>query len=87
MRLSGGFVLAHRAEVVATLVRVAEREAAEHPLERIVEIRQDGDDIVVSTTGIHVARAMGRALQRAWDGVLDVEDDPAVLGVLVRWRR
>src|SRR6185503_12755605 len=87
LRVAGPFVAAHRQDILATLRRVAEREGSGHPLERIAEVRDEGDEIVVTTTGVHLARAMGRALCRAWDGVLKVEDDGAVLGIRVRWRR
>jgi hypothetical protein len=87
LRLAGPFVAAHRQDVLATVQRVAEREGAGHPLERIAEIRDEGDEIVVTTTGVHLARAMGQALRHAWHGVLEIEDDDAELGVRVQWRR
>lgn len=87
LRVEGPFVAAHRADILATLHRVAEREGAGHPLERISEVWDEGDAIVVTTTGVHLARAMGQALRHAWDGELEIEDDDAVLGIRVRWRR
>ena len=85
--MTGPCVALHREDILATLRGVAAREARGHALERIAEIREAGDEIVVTTTGVHVARAIGHALRRAWDGVLEIEDDHAVLGVRVRWRR
>jgi hypothetical protein len=73
--------------VLGTIRRVATREAAGHPLERVAEIREEGDEILVTTTGTHVARAIGHALRGAWDGVLEIDDDDAALGVRVRWSR
>ncbi|HET9298923.1 MAG TPA: BCAM0308 family protein [Candidatus Polarisedimenticolaceae bacterium] len=87
VRLSGPFFAAHRQAVLATIRRVAAREAAGHPLEKVAEIRDEGDAIVAITTGTHVARAMGQALRAAWDGVLEIEDDDAELGIRVRWSR
>ena len=87
VRLTGPFVAAERAAVLARVLHVAARESAEHPLERVAEIRQDEGVVVVTTTGAHVARAIGRALSAAWDGVLEIEDDDAEVGIRVRWSR
>lgn len=87
VRLSGPFVAARRQAVLDTVRRVATREAAGHPLERVADIREEGDEILVTTTGTHVARAIGHALRGAWDGVLEIHDDDAELGIRVRWSR
>jgi hypothetical protein len=85
--VSGPFLTAHRAAVLATIRRTAAHEAAGHPLERVAEVREAEGAVVVTTTGTHVARAIGQALRAAWDGVLEIEDDDAELGIRVRWSR
>ena len=87
VHVSGPFLAARRHAVLGTIRRVAAREAAGHPLERVARIREGENEIVVTTTGTHVARAIGQALRGAWDGVLEIEDDDAERGVRVRWTR
>lgn len=57
--------LVHRDEVLG-LVRNAEAaEKPEHPLERLMEIRDEPDGgLTVTTTGIHLARVIASRLER-----------------------
>jgi hypothetical protein len=72
--LGGDFLREHRDEIMARVRHVCERAAAGHPLERLMEIDEDDDVIHLSTTSAHLARGIGRALQAAWDGELDLAE-------------
>ena len=70
IRISGEFARKHRDEVLARARHVEEREKSEHVLQRIIEVREDGDDTVVTTTDSHLAHAIGTALRDAFKGEL-----------------
>jgi hypothetical protein len=71
LTLSGEFFKAHREEILH-LVRNAETKArAEHPLERIIDVKDEGDRTVVTFTESHLVHGVGEALHHAYHGELD----------------
>lgn len=87
VRISGPFAREHRDEILARARHVEEREKADHPLQRIIEVRDDGEDLIVTTTDGHVAHAIGTALHDAFKGELHapwVEEGELLI---VRWQR
>ncbi len=50
VRLAGGFLSAHREEVMNTIRQCEARARAEHPLQRIMEMEPDAGDIHITTT-------------------------------------
>lgn len=79
LRLEGTFVRSHRQEILARARNVEERERAEHPLKRIMAIRDDGDALEITTTDAHLAHGIGEALRSAYEGELSGEygtDEP-----------
>ena len=71
LTLRGTFPSAHRDEILGLARNVEEREKAEHALKRIMAIRDDADEIVITTTDSGLARNIGDALHDAYDGELD----------------
>ena len=69
-RYPAGFLELHglhpdEKEEVRNLVRNVETsEKAEHPLERLMEVRDEGEALIVTTTGMHLGRAIAGALGR-----------------------
>ena len=85
--LSGPFLVQHEAEILG-LVRNEEATAkAEHALERIIEVKKEQAETVITTTGTHLARRIGEALQHAWKGELDLKHSPNEFLVRVYWKR
>jgi len=61
----------HREEILR-LVRHAESKAkAEHPLERIMDIKEAADHTVVTFTDSHLVHGVGEALRHAYHGELE----------------
>jgi hypothetical protein len=87
VRISGAFALAHRDEVLARARHVEQREKTEHPLQRIIEVRDDADEIVLTTTDVHVAHAIGVALHAAFKGELQAPWTEKGELLRVRWSR
>ena len=85
--LSGPFVAAHRAELVALMRHVEHQERAEHPLQRIMDIADDEQGITVRTTDVHLAHGLGEALRHAYHGDLDSHYSREENLVRVRWTR
>ncbi|MFI5315312.1 MAG: BCAM0308 family protein [Myxococcota bacterium] len=87
VHISGEFARAHRDEILARVRHVEEREKAEHPLQRLMEIREQGDALVVTTTDVHLAHALGTALHDAFKGELHAPWAEKGDLMRVRWSR
>jgi len=85
--LSGAFVDAHRDEILNLVSNAEAAERAEHPLNRIMAIEEDGNAVVISTTDVHLPRRIGKALHDAWHGDLDVHYDEEGYFARVGWYR
>ncbi len=85
--LRGPFFEAHREELMNLLHNVEAQEKGGHPLERIMTLQEHDDHTEVTTTGIHLARRMGDALFRAYEGDLSVDYGDGEKSVRVQWQR
>ena len=85
LRLSGKALASQREEVLRTLRSVAEHEYSEHPMNRVIKIVDDADEIVVTTTDIHLPQRLAEALKRADHGEMIVQYGPDEYKVRVRW--
>lgn len=85
--LSGSFVATHGDEVLGLIRNVEEAEKQEHALNRIMDIEQREQDVLVTTTDIHLPRRIGHALEDAWDGELSTHYDEEGYFARVTWRR
>lgn len=83
----GTFVGAHVDELTRLLRHVAEHEAGDHPLNRIMALDFDGDVIKVTTTDTHLPQRMAEALHSAHQGVFKIEYGHDEYGVHARWER
>jgi hypothetical protein len=87
LTLSGEFHLAHRKEILGLIRHVEERETKQHPLKRIMQVSETGDELQVTTCEAGLARSLGDAIHHAYRGELDYHY-PEGAGVLrVQWRR
>lgn len=88
LTLSGGYVREHEAGLRALLIHESQREAALHPLERLMslEVTREGG-LRATTTGLHLPRMLAHALERAHRGSLKTvyADDQCL--VRVDWHR
>lgn len=87
LELKGDFLAEHRAEILNLIRNIESREKAERPLERIMSIEDGPDGVLVTTTGIHVARRIGEALARAYKGDLSYQYAEAEKRIRVFWQR
>lgn len=85
--LAGEFVIRHRDEILSLARNIEATEKREHPMNRIIEIRDVDDQIRLTTTDVHLPRRIGKAIQDAWDGNLDVHFDEEGYFTRIVWRR
>ena len=87
LTLEGGFIAAHRAELLGIVRNEEQREKGEHPLHRLIAVEDAPDRIVVTTTDVHLPRRIGEALKDAHQGELDVRFGADEYSVQVNWKR
>lgn len=85
--LLGEFARTHREEVIGVVRNLEAKEKAAHPLNRLMEIRDEGDALVVTTTDVHLAHAIGVALFHAYRGTLHAPWAQEGDLLRVRWER
>jgi hypothetical protein len=85
--LAGAFFATHREEVLGLLRNEAEAETAEHPLHRIMGIEERPEEVVVTTTDIHLPRRIGHVLEHAYKGQLDIHFDKEGHFARMKWHR
>ncbi|MCW3477110.1 BCAM0308 family protein [Limobrevibacterium gyesilva] len=85
--LTGRFVDAHRDALLHVIRRQEELEKPEHPFNRIMNIEEAPERVVVTTTDIHLPHRIGRALDSAFGGELDFQYDEDGYFLRVDWRR
>ena len=85
--IGGDFLGAHQGEIVSLVRGCESRESSRHVLERIIDLQQRPDGLLVTTTGIHLARRIGDALQHAYKGRLRYRYNKADKLLRVSWTR
>ena len=83
--LKGEFARTNRAEVLNLARNQEEQECALHPLHRIIKIEERADEVVVTTTDIHLPKRIGEALHRAYKGRLDLYYEKESCFIRVNW--
>ncbi len=75
-------------EDIMNLIKNTEKMAKnQHPLERIMEIKEMDEKVEIYTTDPHLARRMGEAVHRAYKGDFEIKYVEGERFVRVRWRR
>jgi NMD protein affecting ribosome stability and mRNA decay len=87
LSLGGEFFRAHREEILSLARNNVEQQRREHPLKRLMGIEERTDGVEVSFTDTHLPRGVGEAIERAFDGTLEVQYTDESNLVRVRWTR
>lgn len=85
--IDGAFADDHLVDILELVRREEASVRAAHPMQRIMSIDEHGGTTIVMTTGEHLARAIGAALNAAWDGALRIQNGSGAHLVRVYWRR
>jgi len=87
IEIGGVFFRDHRAEILSLVRNVEATEKKERPMERIMAIADAGEGVVVTTTGIHVARRIGESLSHSYQGEFDFSYGEGEDSIRVSWSR
>lgn len=87
LTLSGKFFAEHRDEILHLVHNAEAKARAEHPLERIIDIKDEEDRTVVTFTEAHLVHGVGEALHHAYQGKLDSHFTDEGDLVRVTWSR
>jgi len=85
--LSGDFLAQHRDELLNAARHIESKEKMEHPLQRIMAITDESENVVITTTDIHLARGIGDAIHNAYGGHLDLQYGADENLLRVYWHR
>lgn len=85
--LKGGYLLAHEDEIL-NIIRNTEAEARrKNPLARIMEIKQEDDELTILTTDDKLAEKLGRNVNKSHKGDLHYSWGRDQDRIRVRWER
>jgi len=87
IEIKGSFFKEHQEDLLNLVQNVGAREKMERALERIIKILKRPNGVVVTTTGIHIARRIGEALHRSYKGKFSYTYLDADKGIRVKWER
>ena len=87
VEIRGTFFKGHREELLNLIRREEKFENGEHPMERIISIVDEVGHTLVTTTGVHIARRIGKALSRAYQGDLSIQYGDDEKSIRVYWSR
>ncbi len=85
--LKGGFLSAHRDEIMHLVRNHEKQEREQHPLNRIMAVEDKDGTTLVTTTDIHLARGIGEAIHHAYQGDLEYHYNPEQNLLRVSWMR
>ncbi|MBN1542988.1 ATPase [candidate division KSB1 bacterium] len=87
IQITGNFFRRHAEEILSLVRNVETKEKTERPLERIMEISDRPSSVEITTTGVHVARRIGEALQRAYKGEFRFNYADGEPHIRIQWYR
>ncbi len=87
LEIRGPFFRNHREEILNLIRNEETLEKNEHPMERIMGIVDADDVTTIETTGVVIARRLGEAIFRAYQGTLDVQYPEGEKSIRVTWER
>ncbi len=87
LTLRGDFLTSHKDEIMNLVHNYEKRERMEHPLKRIMGSEEQADGIVITFTEAHLARGIGHALHRAYEGDIDYQYTKEDIMLRVTWAR
>jgi hypothetical protein len=83
--LTGPRVAALKHDIIQLARHQEQAEKPEHPLNRIMDIEETRQGLVINTTDIHLPRRIGQALRRAFRGTLQTKFEEHGYFVRVDW--
>lgn len=85
--LKGPFLVSNQDEILQLVSHHEQHERAEHPLKRIIGIEKSGDSVTITTTDIHLAQGIAKAVHHAYQGELEMQYSKGQNQVRAEWKR
>lgn len=85
LTVSGRFIREHHEEISNLIQNKVHEVQKDNPLSKLVQVEVDGDQLKLRTTNSKLAEHIGRALERAYEGDLDIDRSEYI--TRVRWTR
>lgn len=85
--LRGGFLKQHFEEVENLVNRVARTGRQRNVTARVLDEKKDGAEYVIQTTDTHLAERIGKEMEKAFKGNLDIKWQEKDSFVRVSWHR
>lgn len=73
LTLSGDFFRKHRDEIMHLVENTIESQQKEHPMKRLMKVEEQEDGVVATFTDIHLPRTIGTAIERAYEGEIEIQ--------------
>ena len=87
LTLRGEFLWLHETEITNLIRNHVAREQTRHPMKRIMQREKQEKSLVVTFTDAHLARGVGEAIHKAYDGELDIQYTKDDVVLRVNWSR
>jgi len=87
VNLKSSLIKEHKDEILNLIHHEEEKEKQKNPISRIVEIESWMDEIIVKTTTQFLARRIGQAVDKAYNGNLEIQKAPREEFTRVNWTR
>lgn len=87
LKITGDFFPTHRDEVLNLIRNETEKAQASNPLERVMSIYSTGGVTEVTTTNEKLAQKIGKALRKAYHGVIEYKFSADSKLARVDWHR
>ncbi|MDH3348040.1 MAG: BCAM0308 family protein [Desulfobulbaceae bacterium] len=87
VELKGQFFENHYQEISNLITNEEKMEKTVYPLERIIAVTGENDSTLITTTGVHIAHRIGKALHRAYQGELVLNYGEGEKTIRVSWAR
>jgi NMD protein affecting ribosome stability and mRNA decay len=84
---SGNYLQEHKDEILNTIKNSEEKSRLKNPLARIMEIKEDGNSMIVNTTDDKLAQKLGRDIFKAHSGSLEYKWSREHNFIRVNWNR
>jgi NMD protein affecting ribosome stability and mRNA decay len=88
LTIRGTFFREHRDEILHLIHNKVEDQRRQHPMKRLMFIdEQEDGSTVITFTDVHLPRGVGEAIERAYEGELEIQYTEEAGIVRVYWQR
>jgi NMD protein affecting ribosome stability and mRNA decay len=87
LTLRGSYLWNHETEIRNILDNTLARMSSRNPLERIIRMERVDDELIIETTDNKLAEQLGRAVEKAHSGALQIDWQGTPVVCRVQWER